>query len=57
MFSGVFAAAINNRTSVFQEDEDTLKPLRQKAPAQPGSYRMLSYTDHTLRQQRHRDSG
>lgn len=35
-FAGIFAAANNNCTSVFQEEEDALKPLTQKS-----SYRML----------------
>lgn len=34
MFSGIFAAVMNNCVSVLQEEEDALKPLRQREQAQ-----------------------
>lgn len=34
-FPGIFAAADNNRASVFQEEEDALKRLRQKSARSP----------------------
>lgn len=36
MFSGIFAAAINNSAAVFPEEEDALKPLTQKVQTHTG---------------------